>query len=294
VFYSKMPTSHSRDLQAGSKALLIGIFAVFLGLIIVFTVALSPSLADAKSERRITLGQSGKTLQPNCGRDFRRDCVVEGKVTGYQVKRSRSSRKRPFFAPWPGKLVSWSVSLARPTKRDINSGGATRPAQSPFFNQLFGSPSTARISVLRRIKKREKGAPQFKMVRQGPVETLNSHFGTTVHFALEKPLNVLRDQVVALTIPTWAPVMWKPRSCNFNAQSGVLDPDACLQAEKNFTWRASRAKKLCKLGTNPNTGEKNEALRKTRPQQVVGSDRRYGCYYGSNALLYTATVVGKD
>ena len=41
-------------------------------------------------------------------------------------------------------------------------------------------------------------------------------------------------------------------------------------------------------------GQPNEALQKTGPQQRVNSDRRYGCYYGSNVLLYTATVIGKN
>lgn len=290
-----MQTSHSRNPHADRpKLLLLGLFIVLLGLSIFATGLIPATVADAKSERRITLGKASRKLDPNCGKDFSRDCIVEGKVTGYQVKRSRSARERPFVVPWSGKVIAWSVSLARPTTRDISSGGSTRPAQKPFFDDLFGPPATARISVLRRVKKKEKGAPQYRMVRQGPVEKLNPHFGTTVHFALERPLNVIRNQVVALTIPTWAPVIWKPRVCNFNSVTGILDPGACRRAEENYTWRASRSSKLCALGTNPNTGRPNEALEKTRPQQKVNSERRYGCYYGSNTLLYTATVVGKD
>ena len=289
-----MPTSHSRNPHAsGAKLLLLGLFVLLLGSIITVTGLIPATIADAKSDRRITLGKASRKLEPNCGKDFSRDCVVEGKVTGYQVKRSRSARKRPFVVPWSGKVISWSISLARPTTRDIDADGATRPAQKPFFDDLFGDPATARISILRRIKKNEKGAPQYRMVRQGPVEKLNPHFGTTVHFALERPLNVIRDQVVALTIPTWAPALWKPRVCNFNSVTGVLDPDACRRAEERYTWRASRSAKLCRLGTNPNTGRPNKALANTRPQQKVNSERRYGCYYGSNTLVYSATVVGK-
>ena len=36
-----------------------------------------------------------------------------------------------------------------------------------------------------------------------------------------------------------------------------------------------------------------EQLEKTRPQTGVDSIRRYGCYYGANALLYSALIVGK-
>lgn len=290
-----MPTSHSRNPHAlGLKALFAGIAVTFLGLAVLASGVLPVAFADAKSERRITLGKASKKLTPNCGRDFSRDCVVEGKVTGYQVKRTGSARTRPFLVPWKGKIVSWSVSLARPTTRDLSSGGETRPAQKPFFDELFGSPASARISVLRQVNKKKKGPPEFRMVRQSPVQILNPHFGTNVHFALESPLTVVRNHIIALTIPTWAPVMWRPRACNFNSTTAVLDPDACKQAEKRFTWRASRGPKLCTLGADAETGRPNEALSKSRPQQAVNSERRYGCYYRSNALLYSATIVGRD
>lgn len=257
-------------------------------------LATPPGDAGARSERKITLGAGTKNLKPNCGTDFSRDCTVEGKVTAYQVKRSDSPKPQPYTVPWAGKIVSWSISLSRPTKREIRDDGVTRPAQSPFFNQLFGSPAKAGISVLRRVNKNRKGAPYWKMVRHSPVETLNPYFGTTVRFVLEKPLNVIPNQVIALTIPTWAPALWKPAACNFDAITGVRDPGACRVAESNYTWRGSRGVGKCRLGTDPETGEPNEALEKTRPQQKIDSIRRYGCFYGSNALLYSATIVGKN
>jgi hypothetical protein len=254
-------------------------------------LALAPS-ADSAPVKRVVLGQATSKLEPNCGRNFSRDCIVEGKVTGYQILRKGSVRKRTFVAPWSGKIVSWSISLSRPTKKVIRQGGTDHPAQRPFFNDLFGSPASARISVLRRVDKDRNGPPRWRMVRQSPVQILNPYFGRTVRFTLAQPINVLRNQMVALTIPTWAPAVWKPRSCSFNPISGVQDPDACSRAEKAYTWRGSRAKGKCKLGVLEN-GQPNDALKKTRPQQRVNSDRSYGCYYGSNVLLYTATMVGK-
>lgn len=264
-------------------------FATF-GLAFVSSI---PTEAGAKSERRITLGSAREDLKPNCGSDFSRDCVVEGRVTAYQVKRTDASRSLPFSVPWPGKIISWSISLSRPTKREINDAGTVRPAQAPFFNELFGSPSQAGIAVLKRVKE-ESGPPQWRMVRQSPVETLNPFFGTRVHFALDEPLNVVPKQMVGLTIPTWAPALWKPEACNFNSISGVLDPGECAEAEANYTWRGSRAPGKCRLGVDPDTGEPNAALESSRPQRKVDSVRKYACYYGSNALLYTVTIVGKN
>lgn len=248
--------------------------------------------ANAEPLKRIVLGDSTKRLEPNCGTDFSRDCIVEGKVTGYQVFRKDSARKRGFVVPWSGRIVSWSISLSRPTRKVINQGGTDHPAQSPFFNDIFGTPASARIAVLRQVDKKKKGSPTWRMVRQSPVEVLNPYFGRTVHFALETPLNVIPNQMVALTIPTWAPAVWKPQACSFNPISGVQDPDACAQAGKDYTWRASRAASRCQIAAN--NGVPNEALEKTSPQQRVNSDRRYGCYYGENVLLYTATVIGKN
>ena len=270
----------------------LGITLGAVGLAVISSI---PTDAGAKTERRITLGTGRDDLEPNCGTNFSRDCVVEGKVTAYQTRRVDSPRsKQPFAVPWTGKIVSWSISLARPTKREINDDGTVRPAQTPFFNDLFGSPAQAGISVLKEVRSKKSKPPKWRMVRQSPVETLNPYFGTTVHFALDQPLNVIRKQVVGLTIPTWAPALWKPRACNFNSVSGVLDPTACAEAEADYTWRASRASGKCRLGVDADTGEPNAALRDSRPQRRVGSERQYGCRYGSNALLYTVTIVGKD
>lgn len=251
----------------------------------------SPDRAFGATAKRTVLGKSSFDPDPNCGLlSADRDCSVEGKVTAYQSV-AKGSASRSFVVPYrQGKLISWSISLARPTRKQTDQAGA---AQSPFFDQLFGSPATARISVLRRVEKKKKGPPRYRMVRQSPTQVLNPYFGKTVHFALSKPLNVIAGQVVALTIPTWAPAFWTPKACSASSLGGLVDPVACDRAKRDYTYRASRGPDKCKLGFEPGTSDPNEALRKTRPQQKVGSVKRYGCYYTGSRLLYTATVVAK-
>ena len=265
--------------------------ALFLLVFLTF-VAVSgggPDSAGAASTKRVTLGKGNMKLTPNCGRDFERDCVVEGKVTGYQAL-SKKVEGRNFVVPFKGKVVSWSISLAKVTRKPVkvDENLTPEPAQLPFFNETFGSPSQARISVLREVNKREKGPPQYKNVRQSPTQILNPYFGTTVTFPLTKPLNVNKGQTIGLTIPTWAPALWKPRVCN---DAVVKDPN-CVPYERNYTWRASRGPDYCELGFEEN-GDPNAALKKSHSQQKVDSVKRYGCYYGGNVLLYTATIVGK-
>lgn len=255
------------------------------------------SQAEAKSTQVVELGGKNiERLKPNCGKDFSRDCTVEGKVTAFQSL-SPLSPGRNFLVPFDGKLITWSISLANPTRVDIdqNKDGKTDyPAQLPAFNGFFGAPSQAGIAILRQVEKKRKGGPRFKLVRKSPVEILNPYFGTKVTFALEKPINVYEGNVVALVIPTWAPALWKPKACNGTVY-GDLDPDACNRARASYTWRGSRVPQddppTCNLGDAE--GNPTEQLEKTAPQTRVDSTRRYGCYYGGNVLLYSALIVGR-
>lgn len=266
--------------------------------IILLVSLLTASDGRAASAQRADLGAENlERLTPNCGRNFNRDCVAEGKVTIFQSK-SKGFSGRPFEVPFRGKLVSWSISLADVTRKDISIGqgnnAVVHSAQKPFFEGIFGAPASARVAVLKQVEKKAKGAPKFKLVRQTPVEILNPYFGTTVTFALTKPLNVVKGQMIALTVPTWAPAMWKPRACNA-AYDSMLDPDKCEKLFKVYAARTSRTPRgddKCTLRRDLTTGEPNEALAKSRPQTGVDSVRRYGCYYGPQAMLYSATVVG--
>lgn len=194
------------------------------------------------------LGASEFPPKPACPAKGARSCMAVGKVTIFQTMAGLD--KRPFVVPFRGKIVSWSITLSRPTAAEIRG-----------FNDFYGKPAQARIAVLRRVGKSRP--PVYKMVRQSPTQDLTRHFGSTVHFALERPLTVLPDQVVALTIPTWAP----------NWATNLPEDNA---------WRASRSKKRC---------NDSDIQEYSRPQQKVRSDRQYGCYFTNTRFLYTATVV---
>ncbi len=102
---------------------------------------------------------------------------------------------------------------------------------------------------------------------------------------------MIRGDIVALTIPTWAPAFWVPMACS-PGMGGRANPARCAAAQRNNTWRASRAPGQCAIGTDA-FDRPNEALQKSRPQQKVNSTKRYGCYYDGGRLLYKATVVAR-
>src|SRR5215471_16854936 len=173
-------------------------------------------------------------------------CRVEGHVTGFQS--IAEGVARPYEAPFEGKIVAWSITLAKPSTKETKE----TTDEVSFFNDFLGTPSEARIGILRPVESTKP--PKYTLVRQSPLEVLNPYFGSTPVFALDHPLTVLKGQVVALTVPTWAPMF------AFN----VTDED---------TWRGSRLPDHC---------ASKEDIQGGHPQQGVGKTKTYGCYY-SNA-----------
>jgi hypothetical protein len=221
-----------------------------------------PGAADSAPLRVVVLGKTPSTPPPSCPGKIVNNvevipCRVEGHVTGYQVK--AGGVEQPYEAPFDGKIVAWSISLAKPSRADTK----TTTDEVGFFDEFLGKPSEARIGVLRPVK--DSKPPRFTLVRQSPLIVLNPYFGSTPIFALDHPLSVLRGQVVALTVPTWAPMF-------------------AFNTSEEDTWRGSRLTGHC---------ASKEDIQGGHPQQGVGKVKAYGCFYSSARLLYTATLVKK-
>lgn len=222
----------------------------------------APREADSAPLRVVVLGQTPETPPASCPGKIVNNveitpCRVEGHVTGFQS--IADGVARPYEAPFEGKIVAWSITLAKPSTKETK----TTTDEVGFFNDFLGTPSQARIGILRPVE--DTKPPKYKLVRQGPLETLNPYFGSTPVFALDHPLTVLKGQVVALTIPTWAPMF----AFNVSADN---------------TWRGSRLPEHC---------SSKEDIQGGHPQQGVGKIKTYGCYYSNARLLYTATLVKK-
>ncbi len=231
-------------------------------LLTVLAAIVAPGNADSAPLRVLTLGQTAETPPASCPGKIVNNveitpCRVEGHVTGFQA--IAGGIAKPYEAPFEGKVVAWSITLAKPSTVE----SATTTNEVGFFNEFLGQPSEARIGILRPIEGSKP--PQYKLVRQSPLEVLNRYFGSTPIFALDHPLTILKGQIVALTIPTWAPMF------AFNVSS-------------DNTWRGSRRPEHC---------ASKEDIQDGHPQQGVGKTKTYGCYYSNARLLYTATVVKK-
>src|SRR5690349_14473768 len=222
----------------------------------------APGAADSAPLRVVVLGQTPETPPASCPGKIVNNveitpCRVEGHVTGFQS--IADGVPRPFEAPFEGKIVAWSITLAKPSTQETK----TTTDEVSFFDEFLGTPAQARIGILRPVEGSKP--PKYTLVRQSPTEVLNPYFGSTPDFALDHPLTVLKGQVVALTIPTWAPMF-------------------ALNLSPENSWRGSRLPEHC---------ISKEDIQGGHPQQGVGKTKTYGCYYSEARLLYTATLVKK-
>ncbi len=208
---------------------------------------LALALPAAAQARVIELGGGAPAASSNCPDD---PCVAAYQVTAYQGR--SGTLKNPFVVPRAGNIVAFSVSLGKLTSTQID-----------FFNGRFGEDPQVRLAILRRsTRKGKKG--NHRLMSQSKVYDVTRFLGSTPTFALDKPLRVQKDYRVAITVPTWAP---------------ILDT---VDLPRSNWWRSSREKGKC---------GKDDQLSPPSAQEEIGLVVDYGCTYFNSRLLYTATYV---
>jgi hypothetical protein len=195
-----------------------------------------------------TLG-AARPAEPTCPED----CLVEARVTSFQTRIGR--KKAPFRAPRSGRIVAWSVKLGEPRKRDTAA-----------FTRSFGA-SRGRISILKPIRTK-RGKRQFRLLRQSPSVRLGPFFGEVTTFGLTRPLRINKGQIVALTVPTWAPVF-------------------AVGQTRSTSWRASRVSSRGGCFTRGGGSNVDAGAAHERP----GTNRPYRCLYRGTRMLYSARFI---
>jgi hypothetical protein len=213
---------------------------VCLALVLAFAAA---SAIAAKPRTTVVLGETASLPDSSCPDS---PCQAVGSTTGFQV--SNGQANLPFLVPDDGVVKSWTLTLAQPTNQ-----------QRSFFNGFFGMPPQAQLAVLRRVPGTQP--PRYNLRAKSSIKVLTPYLGETVRFGTS--LRVRKDDLIGLTIPTWAPAFAQGLSA------------------KNV-WRASREPGKCTDTTDVRQGE---------PHERLNSRATYGCRYSTARLLYTATVV---
>ncbi len=207
------------------------------------------ALPSAASARIIELGSIADAVSLNCPGTTELQCVAAVRMTGYQGRAS-GGPKNPYYIRRDGHLVAFTVRLSKPTTEEVN-----------YFNGNFGSPSMVRISVLRRGDTR-KTRLEHRLIRQSDRFTLNPYFGSKPTFVFDQPIPVKEGNWIAITVPTWAPLLATPI------------------ARENW-WRSSRPKDSC---------DPPESLRQFAMEDLREVNQ-FGCTYHAARLLYTVTYV---
>ena len=190
----------------------------------------------------------------------REPCRATGKMTGFQVMQLKE-RDGDRVTEYPtrvrkrnGWLVAFSLTLGKPTVQ-----------QTRFFNRLWGRPASARISILDpeppRGDRRNR-VQRFRLHNQSQPVDVSPFFGKKAWFTLKRRMHVRRGQIVALTLPTWAPVL----------ATGLRGKER---------WRSSRNRKRC------------DKVVRDAARQRVGKLRDYRCVHATARLLFTALVIHK-
>lgn len=202
--------------------------------------------AGASARQAVVLGAGGPMPEARCPAK----CFGLAIVTGIQTK--IDGMTSPYRVPFNGEITAWKLGLGKPDK-----------AQRKFFQDRFGQRPQAGLAVLKQV--RVKGKVRYLLRKRSPLQGLNRVLGTNASFKLDKPIKVAKGNIIALTIPTWAPALAMP--------TGLTD--------QGYSWRASRARSTCRKPISRKT---------SRPQQGVGSKREYGCRFDGEQLLYRVKV----
>jgi hypothetical protein len=212
--------------------------AILASFVLVLVV---PAVAPATIAEVGVIGATTPETVPSCPAS---PCLAVSRTTGFQVKVTTNTTL--MNAPKAGSIVGWTITLGKPNATQVK-----------FFNANEGGVAEAGIAVLRAEKKPNL---TYKLVASGPMEKLETYFGKAVQFPLETAIKVKKGDIIALSVPTWAPAL-------------------ALGFGKDTSWRASREKKQCASTSSQST------------QTSIGSAVQYYCLYQTARLTYSATLI---
>ena len=198
-------------------------------------------LAPLAQAEVIEVGTIDPSTKPGCPN---KPCFAVSRTTGYQAK--VGATRGLMVVPKDGRIVAWTLMLGKPGKK-----------QTEFFDSKLGGEAQAQLTILDPKRKLRSRA-----VARGPLMKLRPYFGRTSQFPLATSIAVKKGQVIAITVPTWAPAL-----------GTGLGGDT--------SWRASREKGQCE-DTQGQTAQ-------TQPNQLA----QYYCLYRTARLTYSATLVTK-
>jgi hypothetical protein len=155
----------------------------------------------------------------------------------------------------PGVLVAFTVGLSR-----LSSNNRAAHTAIHYLDHTFKGNAEVAISVLKPVGPAR--ARDWAVVGESPALHVQPWLGYVVQFPLATPLPVSPGEVIALTVPTWAPVL------SFDL------------APSKFAYRKSLA-----------TGCTVPATQAPPAAQALGQSTQYLCSFTGTRVEYSATEI---
>ncbi len=157
----------------------------------------------------------------------------------------------PTAVKQPGEIVAFTVGLAQ-----LSSNPKTAATFIKTLNSNYGGAPQAALTVL-------KPGPKslWTVIAVSPIVRLQPYLGYVVQFPLTTPIPVIKGEAIALSVPTWAPIL------------------AYGLGSKAYSYRQSREFNCTKPGAQQNA------------QLKVGQSTRYLCAYPGTRAEYSATEL---
>lgn len=231
----------------------------------------------AASAQEVQVGVTASPLiSPTCpaGLPASECTIVLTQVTAYETLRDGISN--PTTIKKAGVISSFSVGL---------SGTDTITAKDiAYLNKVHGGPAEVQLTILRPTGTINN--PSYRVAAESPAFPIRNLLGQVVEFPLIAPLPVVRGEVVALTVPTWAPVL------SFDLST------------TKFSYSQSRTKMKVSSSTGTTTGTTTTSTTGTKTvsscntsasgnlaQFAVGQLSNYSCSYPGTRVEYSALEI---
>lgn len=216
-----------------------------------------PAAASAKS---IEIGQTTTALSvPTCPAGVSQtDCTIV-LYNDTVLETVSDGGNFPTTITKPGLISAVTLGLS-----NLSSDPKQYASDISYLDGKFGGGPTAQVSILRPVGQPSKN--HWRIAAQSEAIQLLPYLGSVSQFPLTTPLPVVPGEVVALTLPTWAPVL----SYDLTASQ--------------FAYRKSGTPTLsgtaaCKSKTTVTT------------QLLIGQLSSYGCRYTGARVQYSVTEL---
>ena len=193
-------------------------------------------------------------LSPTCPPNVSsaRCTIILTRVTALETL--RDGAVYPTRVKTAGRVVGFTVGLS-----GLSSSASTRKSFIHFLDQTYGGTTQVAITVLAPVGKTTQW--RWQVVATSPLYHVEPYLGKVVQIPLDTSIEVKPGDVVALTTPTWAPVL-------------TIDVDS-----KKFAYRQSRSANC------------NNPPGSSQAQMTHNQTTSYSCDYPGTRLEYSATEI---